>query len=437
MATTYPGDDGAPSAYVLAPCPGDGFWPVVTRWRALVLVGTEFRPPEWALQRAKPVPLSSRNERSLLEAVRTDDGRAVLERAAEPGEHRVAASVIAALRLAEEHPDRALRYLAWLAESPDDPASLRFLRRYFPGLHVLVRLDADLGVAAPLGRDTLGLLAAELLVTSGEVAKAEELLAGLTPSAPVAYARCALRLARGDAAGVHALAEGRPIVDDVTVALRVMNARAREAEGDATAALVEVNELVEGREVGAEVARLVTALRSRLLRAAGRDLEADMIDEDFGHAAPPASEPETTHLPEADVPVGPLYGRSVTDALDDAWARVRRQRPSGQSEPYAPGIADARCEEAIALVRAGHLEGAETLLLAEMDRVDALVDAGEPVVDDFFVVLAGVFHEQDLMPEEVATLERLRDAHRRAGSEPDAEVTERLVEIRSELDRLR
>lgn len=418
---------------IVAPYDADRYWPVVTRWRAVVLVRDRIRPPEWMLEQVKPVPLSSRVERSLLDWVRRDDGRSILHHASEPGEHRVAAAVIAALRLAEEHPDRALRFLAWIAQAPDDPASLRFLRRYLPGLHVTARLDPDLGVAVPLGRDALGMLAADLLRTTGDPDAADNVLGTLTPSAAVAIARAGLRIAKGDHPGVHAFAQDRPVDDDLGVALRLMDTRARVSEGDAAAALGELDVMLQGRHVAYPVDRFGRTVRAEALRASGRDLEARLIDEDFTTAATP--EPETPETPPA--PQAPLFGRNLSDALDDAWARVRRQPYPGAVPPLEDRAEiDALCDEAVVLIRATHFETAEAALLAAMDRTDAWVDEGGSVVDDFYILLAGLFAEQGLTTEEVATLERLRAAHGRAGSTLPAEVSERLVEARASLDDL-
>ena len=75
-------------------------------------------------------------------------------------------------------------------------------------------------------------------------------------------------------------------------------------------------------------------------------------------------------------------------------------------------------------------------MLAQMDRVEDQVDGGGPVIDDFFVLLAGAFHQRAMVPEEVATLERLRAAHVRAGSSPSTAIVEQLVTVRASLDAL-
>lgn len=432
MPTPNRGADASLSTVIVAPAATDTFWPLETRWRGAVPAGDELRAPEWMLRQVKAVPLSSRIERSLLESARNDDGRAILERASEPGEHRVAAAVIAALRLASDYPDRSLRFLAWIAQGPTDPGSLRFLRRYLPGLHVLVRLDPQVGAAVPLGRDALGLLAAELLRDAGDATRADQVLASLTPCAPVAVARVGLRIEAGDTAGAHALAENRPVTDDVSALLRILDARARIEGGDPTAALAEINSLIEAHPLTGPVGRAASAVRSQALRLTGRDVEADLIDDDFGaSAARPVADDVAVEPPSP-----PLFGRTLADALDDAWARVRRQPAEGPVPPIDRAQVDDRCEQVIALIGAGHHETAESMLLAAMDHADAWVDQGGSVVEDFFVLLAGLFDRQQLTVEEVATLERLRAAHRRAGSTLSDEVEQRLADAKSVLDRL-
>ena len=91
----------------------------------------------------------------------------------------------------------------------------------------------------------------------------------------------------------------------------------------------------------------------------------------------------------------------------------------------------------MALIGQGQFDAAEALLLAAMDRAETASDAGAPLIDDFFVVLAGSFDKQGLPPEEVATLERLRAAHTRDGTELPESVQRRLLEARAALDGLR
>ena len=433
MPVPIRGDDGTLGAFVVAPCGGDDFWPVRTAWRAVVLVKDQFRSPEWMLSQVKPVPLSSKVERSLLEWARTDDGQNILKLASEPGEHRVAAAVIASLRLADKHPDRALRFLAWLAQGPDDPASLRFLRRYLPGIHVLVRIDEQLGLAVPLGRDAMALLSAELLARLGQSEAVEQVMSGLPPTAPSALSRAARRLEIGDLDGVHALASGRPVVDDLSGALRVMDAMAFLKEDDATRALGALGGLTDDRAVSSPIERYAKRVRGDALRATGRDSEAGLLDEEFGKSPPTA----TQAIPDPPVRQPPLFGRSVIDAMDDAFARVRRQPLTGTLAPLNDrSEIDELCDQAVALIQAQNYETAEAALLAAMDRADAWIDAGGPVIDDFYVLLGGLFDTQQLTPEEIATLGRLRDAHRRAGSSVPDEVNDRLVEAQAILDRL-
>ena len=435
MPRTNHSDEVLLGAAVVGRASADELWPIQTKWRAAVEVQGELRAPEWVIDRMKPVPLSSRVERSLLDAVRSDDGRAVLAQASEPGEHRTAAAVIAALRLAGTHPDRSLRFLGWLRESPDDPQRLRFLRRYLPELRVLVRCTPEFGLAVPLGRDALDLLAVELLAETGQVERAANLAATLTPSGPVALTRAWLRLAADDFAGTHELAQDRPVVDDVSAALRVLEARALSGEGDHDAALTALAPVLELPELAGPVEEAALGARRDALRASGREVEAQLIS-----SAPSSQETSPEPSPSESVesrPGPPLFGRSVTTAMEDAWARVRR-------EPLRPDVDAAmddaevqRCtDDAVALIASDQFDAAESHLLAQLDRADAWVDAGGPVLDELYVLLAGLFNQREMTPEEVATLERLRAAHQRSGSPAPSEVEQRLVDARAALDQL-
>ncbi len=438
MPTVNETDQASAGAIVVGPATSESFWPLTTRWRAMVRVQGTDRSPEWVLQRVKAVPLSSRGERALLEAVRADDGRTVLATASEPGEHRVAAAVIAALRLAPDHPDRSLRFLAWLRQSPNDPSQLRFLRRYLPGLMVLVRLEDDVGAAIPIGRSALGLLAADLLRAAGELPAAEEVLGTLPANAPVAVARAGLRLKVGDYDGVHGLARGRPLVNDVTALLRRVDAAAREREGDFDGALADLTSVLALPGLSGPAERAILAVRSRVLRALGRDTEAGLIDADFGAAAATAQK-SSRAVPSPHEATGPpLFARTLADALDDAQARVLRQPWHGPGDPALDReTIAAHTEDAVALIASGQFEAAEAQLLADLDRADAWVDAGGSVADDLFVLLAGMFNQQNLTTEEVATLERLQAAHARAGSRFPEDAAVRLGDARASLERLR
>jgi hypothetical protein len=104
----------------------------------------------------------------------------------------------------------------------------------------------------------------------------------------------------------------------------------------------------------------------------------------------------------------------------------------------APGMFGGRphrdyLAEVDELIRAGQVDAAESLLLGLLDAVDAEVDRGEPVDDTHFLTLAGLFARSGALPEELATLERLTDTYRRAGSEAPEPVQRRIEQVRTEL----
>lgn len=430
---------------VLDPVAPGSPWPVETRWRAILPVQGEYRAPEWVITRVKAVPLSSRAERSLLAAVAGDDGRAVLEAASTPGEHHVAAAVIASLRLAGDYPERAIRFLEWLRASPDDPGRLRFLRRYLPGLEVLVRPTAELSLAMPLGHTALTLLQAELLQASGNPIAAESILAELPLSPAVVLALSAVRLTMGNDSGAREITVGRAVFDGISAAVAVVGAKADAAVGEHAKALESISRVLDLRDVPKTVTDLALEVRSASLRSLGRDVEADLAEVEMGTLNDrPARRVSTDETADPAVgeqkstpPPGPLFGRSLTDALDDAWARVRRQpRYGANDDPFTPDEVTHMADEVIALIGGEQYDAAEALLLSQMDRVEDHADEGAPVIDEFFVLLAGTFHQREMVPEEVATLERLRAAHVRAGSQPPSEIVEQLVQVRASLDAL-
>lgn len=428
--------DGRVDGTVLDVAPGAG-WPVETQWRAAVVVQGTYRAPEWILKRIKAVPLSSRAERTLLAAVVDDNGRQVLEMASNPGEHHVAAAVIAALRLAETHPDRAIRFLDWLEASPTDPGQLRFLRRYLPGLEVLVEVAPEVPMALPASRTALTMLEVELLRKTGSLQEAEAKLASLPTSRIAAIGLLTVRLERGDLAGVRELGADHPVFDDVSGVLAVGNAQVRQMTGDSAGALDLANQVLDLRDVASPVVRAALKVRAAAQRSLGRDVDASLTESELGIPSAPATSAGARPAAQApEPPSGPLYGRSLTDALDDAWARVRRQPHRGTTGPHTPEEIEQIVDEAVALIAKGQYEAAEAMLLTEMDRTEDAAEAGAPIAEEFFVVLAGSFDQQHMPPEEVATLERLRAAHTRVGTNLSDAVQSRLIDATAALDAL-
>ena len=431
---------------VLEPDPDGNFWPVATRWRAVVVESGSYHAPEEILATAKAVPLSSRTERALLQATARDSGRDVLEAASRPGEHNTSASVIAALRLAGEYPERSCRFLEWLKTSPTDPSQLRFLRRYLPNLHVLVNVIPGLAAVMPLGSTALAILHAELLRSSGSLLAAEAALANAPDGPARALAAAALRLDSGNVAGSLLFSLHRPVVDDATAALAVVSARGLLASGEPMPAIAALEPVVTLDHLATPVRYMATAVRAAAQRALGMDVEADVTEAallgapDTTILLPEVGEPEPKEAapepPEPRIPV--LVGKQATQALDAAWKRLQRQHRHGP--PAAPRGAeetDALINEVIELIQSEQFEAAEVSLLGHMDQADDAVDRGDPVDDTFYILLAGMFAQRNLAAEEIASLERLRSAHQRAGSEMPEDAAAHLLEVRGKLDQLR
>ncbi len=278
----------------------------------------------------------------------------------------------------------------------------------------LVRSTPEFGLAVPLGRDALDLLAIELLAETGHVERAANLATTLAPTGPVALSRAWLRFVADDFTGTHELARDRPVVDDVSAALRILDARALSGEGDHDTALTALAPVLELPELAGPVEEAALGARRDALRASGREVEAQLIGsaESSHETSPEPTPPE----PDETRPGPPLFGRSVTTALEDAWARLRREPLRPEVDVAMDDAEVQRCtDDAVALIASNQFDAAESHLLAQLDRADAWVDAGGPVVDELYVLLAGLFNQREMTPEEVATLERLRAAHQRVG----------------------
>ena len=450
-------------------------WPVRSAWRAAVPTVGGLAAPEDVLRHAKPVALASRTERSLVAALAADRGQEVLEQAGRSGDHQTAAAVAAALRLADLHPDKALSLLTWVRSGGGDPATLRFVRRYLPGLRALVELGPGLHAVVLADGVGLGLLQIELLRGAGLVAEADAALQELPNRPDVLLARNARALDEGRADAVIEATEGVVPADDATAMMALQRARALRESGRAPAALEMAERALKAPDTGQGLELAALAERTVALRTVGRDAEADLSSAD--HEAlqnaltpPPGEEPPAPIVvtvpvepvvpavaatdpaaaapaPDASVATAPppaaaagprrdspLFGRDLADALDDARARVRRQPRWGM----APGMFGGRphrdyLAEVDELIRAGQVDAAESLLLGLLDAVDAEVDRGEPVDDTHFLTLAGLFARSGALPEELATLERLTDTYRRAGSEAPEPVQRRIEQVRTEL----
>jgi hypothetical protein len=451
---------------------GRPVWPVRSSWRGAVPTVGGLAAPEDVLQHAKPVALASRTERSLVAALAADRGQEVLEQAGRSGDHQTAAAVTAALRLADLHPDKALALLTWVRSGGGDPATLRFIRRYLPGLRALVALSPQLHAVVPADGVGLGLLQIELLRSTGQVADADGVLQELPPRPDVLLARNERAFAAGLAGAVVEATEGVVPADDGSAMLALQRSRALREEGRGPAALEMVERVLELPDLGPGVQLAALRERTSALRIVGRDTEADISNADHdalqealtpppGEAPPPApvaAPPVEAAVPAASVGVpateqpaavpatpappaaatprqtSPFYGRDLADALDDARARVRRQPRWGM----APGMFGGRPHrdylgEVDELIRAGQVDAAESLLLGLLDAVDAEVDRGEPVDDTHFLTLAGLFARSGNLTEELATLERLTDSYRRAGGEAPEPVQRRISQVQAEL----
>jgi tetratricopeptide (TPR) repeat protein len=319
----------------------------------------------------------------------------------------------------------------------------------------------------------LGLLQIELLRGAGLVAEADAALQELPNRPDVFIARNARALEQGRADAVIEATEGVVPADDATAMAALQRARALRETGRAPAALEMAERALKLPDTSQGLELAALAERTVSLRTVGRDSEADLSGADheaLQHALtpPPGEEPPAPIVvtvpvepvvpavaaaaapaptPDASVATAPspaaaarprhespLFGRDLADALDDARARVRRQPRWGM----APGMFGGRphrdyLAEVDELIRAGQVDAAESLLLGLLDAVDAEVDRGEPVDDTHFLTLAGLFARSGALPEELATLERLTDTYRRAGSEAPEPVQRRIEQVRTEL----
>lgn len=169
---------------------------------------------------------------------------------------------------------------------------------------------------------------------------------------------------------------------------------------------------------------------------------------DSPRPSPPSSSSSAAmaspHAPETSItlPPGPtaaplLGGRTLVAALEDAHARVRRQPRWSE----APGTLGGRPQEDFQaevdeLIAGAHLQAAESLLLALLDCLDDAVDAGLGLDPMHYITLAGLFAQQMMPFEELATLTRLAEAFRRSGQEPPAAVMQQIESVEASIARL-
>lgn len=461
-------------------------WPVETAWRAAVPTTTGLASPEEILRSSKPVALAARGERALLAALAADDGHAVMEHAGRPGEHQLAAAVLAALRLTDHLPDRALSLLTWARSSKHDLGSLRFIRRYLPNLAVFTQIDHSMRLWTPADSSGLALLEAELLDRAGRAGEALAVRQTMPPGA----LQHLTALSEASRAGLHeqVLSQTQrvdPTADEFQCAMSILRGRALQGLGRLPAALELFNQISSTMQLTPSLRVWVLRGQAELLAATGRSAEAELAAAEraslrerlLGQAEgggpgtgpspaavlPAAQQPATTQLPLAPPaqmsgsasanhpgPAGTggaatpsssgsdiLNGRPLAVAIEDAGARVRRQPRRSD----APGTLGGRSQEDFQdevdeLIAGGHLAAAESLLLTLLDSVDAAVDAGQQVDPTHFITLAGLFSQQNMPPEELATLRRLIDAYARSDASPPEAVVRQADHVEADLARL-
>ncbi len=464
--------------HVLATDRGPIPWPFTSVWRAAIPTTTGLAPLEEILPSAKAVPLASKGERALLQALATDDGHAVMELTARPGEHQLAAALLASLRLADHLPDQALTLLSWIRSSGANLSGLRFVRRYLPNLMVFAQVSPELRIITSADNAGVPVLEAELLDQAGRPTEALAVRKAIPPSAVGFLVSAVEALAHGAFEEVLAQTERVDAhADDVQACLAVLRARAMQGlrrHGPADAQFAAV----------ASVVGLPQSLRLWILRgqvelhtASGRKSEAQLAEAErsalaqqlFGGAPgaelptpPPQPTPENPIAPVAEpaldepgvvgaggeaadeaprtpsVGVPPMHpGRSRLVAIEDAQARVRRQPRWAET----PGTLGGRPqedfqEEVDELIGGGHLEAAESLLLALLDALDDLVDDRHTLDPTHYISLAGLFAQRMMPAEELAVLQRLVDAYRRAGLEPPPEVLRQMDRVDADLRRV-
>ncbi len=383
-------------------------------WRMWVLAADGPIDPSVAASRARLSPVAPRSERTLVTTVAADDIDGLLRLTADGGGAQDAARILTVGRLGAVDRGAAIDLTAGILRDVADPSGPKVLRRHFPDLHLLVPLAPSVPALVPLSRVGLGLLLADMHVSTGRPAEALAVLRALPSHPAVQLALAATLLGNGEHDRVLEITTDTANLDDVSALALVARSVAARTTGDLAAALDAACGALADSSRSPGVVAAALEERSHLYTVADQE---DAARADMEALASLAAGLGAVEIPEA-TPVQRAAGSPapVEQTRDRARERMRR-RITGVGEPGTFGGRHHSTyrEEIAAMFALGQTDAVEELLLGLLDAVeDEVAELHVPFDPTFFLTLADLYNDCGRTEDLAALRDRYAAAEARA-----------------------
>lgn len=358
----------------------------------------------------RPGMFAPKGEKALYQAISTQN-MAALERVIydHPDYGVLAAALFGSWVATQGNYARATELLTWVVASGQDPAAHPFAGKY---LYSSFSFEVAPGVEVelPVGRDSVGLMLAELHQEAGDLAAAIEVVEQLEPTTYAAVSLAELYSQAGRHADVVEVTEGVSNQDDATALLCVFRGIAFREQGFYEAAREAFKEALRSKKRDPVVRHRALLERAKSYLSEGKqglarkDLERilaedsdyeglrELLHELQDRAATSAATSSPPDAQERDRTDGPLQRDAPSSSrAERVW---QRRQPSGP-----PGLVRGRhytewVEPVKQLKREGRLAEAEELLLECIDAVEAQARAeGGPVAPWYYEQLGIVYRK--------------------------------------------
>jgi tetratricopeptide (TPR) repeat protein len=358
----------------------------------------------------RPGMFAPKGEKALYQAISTQNW-AALERVIydHPDHGLLAGALFGSWVATQGNPTRATELLAWVFASGQDPAAHPFTQKY---LHSSFSFEVapGVGVELPVGRDSVGLMLAELHQEAGNLAAAIEVVEHLEPTTYAAVSLAELYSQAGRHADVVEVTEGVSNQDDATALLCVFRGIAFREQGFHEAAREALKEALRSKKRDPVVRHRALLERAKSYLSEGKrplarkDLERILAEDsdydglrelldtlDDGAATPDPIGSSTRNQVRDDAQKLPQGGPPSTLQSDPVPTPRQPTRQAGlvRGRHYTEWV-----EPVKQLKREGRLKEAEALLLECVDAVEAQARVeGSPVAPWYYEQLGIVYRK--------------------------------------------
>lgn len=401
---------------------------VATKWRAVAGSPGGDLPPEDVVATIRVSPMAGKQDKTLLAAMASDDIEAIRELAEGTGDLVAVAGLMLGLRLAADQPVVATHWLTAAVTEGKAPWDHKFMRRYLPTLHVCALLAPGVPAVLQADQEAVTLLLAEMITAQGRHLDTVSLL-GQQPLTPlIGLALAATYLSIGQNEAVVKLTDGLANLDDLTALCLVARGVALRSSGRMEEALSAFDLAIHEHNRHPGMVSAALEERAHLLSLTGDELAAQADRERIaaleGGALPSSLSVRggSAQAGEAPAPAEaptPVALDPITDASAMSAARTRVRRHIAMTG--APGTFGGRHHrtyqpEVEAMLAAGQLDAAESLLLGLIDAVEDEAEVSGIAIDStFYLTLADLFTHRGDSAEHIAVMERYHAACDRFG----------------------